>query len=89
MDAAGNLYGSMLGGNSKCEAGCGLVYVYDTAGKFSVLHKFKDSDGNSPGLLSFDEKTGTLYGTTGGGGVYGWGTIFEITSLKNPRGRTQ
>jgi uncharacterized repeat protein (TIGR03803 family) len=45
-----------------------------------TLHKFGfGADGNTPdGGLIFDS-SGNLYGTTQNGGVYGNGTVFEIT----------
>jgi uncharacterized repeat protein (TIGR03803 family) len=48
---------------------------------FSRLHSFNGGkkDGASPyaGMIEVD---GTLYGTTSGGGAYGYGTVFKITS---------
>src|ERR1035438_5403836 len=42
------------------------------------LHSFGNSrDGQNPGSLIFDA-SGNLYGTTGGGGAYGGGTVFEL-----------
>ncbi len=48
--------------------------------KYKVLHAFgagKDG-GGLWGSLVFDMK-GNLYGTTSGGGLYGYGTVFELT----------
>ena len=56
----------------------GFVYKFDAAGKFTILHKFNGSDGYGPGFLNLDETNGTLYGATGLGGAYNWGTIFEF-----------
>jgi len=46
----------------------------------TVLHRFGGaSDGDLPlAGLAFDRK-GRLYGTTSGGGVYGYGTVFRLT----------
>ena len=48
--------------------------------KYKVLHAFgKGQDGAGTwGSLLLDSK-GNLYGTSGGGGLYGYGTVFELT----------
>ncbi len=84
-DAAGNLYGTALGGGSpRCfdGAGCGTVFKVDPTGKLSVLHRFTGGkNGAAPNGLIRDA-TGTLYGTTGGGGTgcgnSGCGTVFKL-----------
>ena len=44
----------------------------------SVLHSFNGSDGGYPsGGLTFDA-AGNLYGTTAGGGSYGYGVVFKL-----------
>jgi uncharacterized repeat protein (TIGR03803 family) len=46
-----------------------------------VLYQFMGApDGGNPEMsaLVFDS-VGNLYGTTAGGGTYGWGTVFELT----------
>jgi uncharacterized repeat protein (TIGR03803 family) len=50
------------------------------AAKFKVIHTFQGStDGVVPeGTLILDAK-GNLYGTTVGGGLYGAGTVFELS----------
>jgi hypothetical protein len=42
------------------------------------LHTFTGSDGMSPTGLVIG-RGGVLYGTTSGGGAYGYGTVFAIT----------
>jgi uncharacterized repeat protein (TIGR03803 family) len=51
----------------------------DTKVKYVLLHSFgSGADGYSPSeLVAID---GSLYGTTGGGGVYGKGTVFSLTA---------
>ncbi len=45
----------------------------------SFCHANRCADGYSPsGGLIFDS-SGSLYGTAGGGGVYGYGTVFRLT----------
>lgn len=84
FDSAGNLYGATSqGGSSTCN--CGLVYELSPAsgGLWSetVLHVFDmtTGDGGWPyGNLILDS-AGNLYGTTGAGGTYGYGTVYEVT----------
>lgn len=47
--------------------------------KFTVLHAFgRGSDGGGAySGVAFDQK-GNLYGTTSGGGVYGYGTVYQL-----------
>jgi uncharacterized repeat protein (TIGR03803 family) len=84
FDASGNLYGATSeGGNlNDCERrGCGVVFelTRNSSGwKESVLHAFTGgNDGAVPGVPILDA-TGNLYGTTGGGGTSGRGTIFKL-----------
>src|SRR5882672_4513191 len=83
-DAMGALYGTTsLGGTS----GFGIAFKLTPPAQpgdpwtESVLHNFTTGtgDGFAPeGPLIFD-KAGNLYGTTAGGGTFGWGTVFELT----------
>ncbi len=80
----GTLYGTTLaGGSHKCDTDdyCGTVFSITTDGQFKVLHSFGafNNDGANPeaALLNVN---GTLYGTTLGGGKYGGGTVFSITT---------
>jgi len=59
----------------------GTVFKIDPAGRETVLHSFNSDsvDGINPfGGLVVD-KAGNLYGTTYGGGTYGYGTVFELS----------
>ena len=87
FDAAGNLYGTTVGGGAKninCPQGCGVVFELSAAGKYTVLYKFKGGfDGAHPyGGLVIDA-SGNLYGTTFTGGqddpMLDCGTVFEIS----------
>jgi uncharacterized repeat protein (TIGR03803 family) len=81
-DGKGNFYGNAASGGlpNACGNGCGTVFKIDTNGLFSVLYTFTGSlDGGIPvGTLTLDS-AGNLYGTTAAGGVYGFGTIFELS----------
>ena len=84
FDAAGNLYGT---------TGAGGTYAYGTAFELTptagggwtetVLHSFNNNgtDGESPLAGLIFDAAGNLYGTTGGGGTYGLGMVFELTPI--------
>ncbi len=81
LDSVGNLYGTTANGGAY---GQGTVFEIAHAGGTwteNVLHSFKaqsTTDGYQPsGGLIFDA-AGNLYGTTGSGGTFGFGTIFEL-----------
>jgi uncharacterized repeat protein (TIGR03803 family) len=81
FDTAGNLYGTTVHGGAHC---CGTVFeLTPKAGggwTEKVLHNFPatDRDGQGPGAVIFDS-AGNLYGTTGAGGAYDEGIVFELT----------
>lgn len=87
FDASGNLYGTTVeGGSSTCQAGvlgCGTVFMLSpTSGggwSESVIHYFSEHDGQTPYSGLILDPTGNLYGVTNWGGIYGWGTAFELT----------
>jgi|HubBroStandDraft_6_1064221.scaffolds.fasta_scaffold04124_2 uncharacterized repeat protein (TIGR03803 family) len=77
-DAAGNLYGTTAYGGSHNE---GVVFKIDQWGKETVLHNFAGgSDGAGPNAGLLLGEADNLYGTTTGGGPYGEGTVFELSS---------
>ncbi|MGB8885888.1 MAG: choice-of-anchor tandem repeat GloVer-containing protein [Candidatus Korobacteraceae bacterium] len=50
------------------------------ASQETVLHSFGNgTDGNSPTTGLIQDGAGNLYGTTVGGGIHGYGTVFELT----------
>jgi uncharacterized repeat protein (TIGR03803 family) len=79
IDAAGNLYGTAGAGR---EAG-GLVFRFSATGSYQVLYRFCSesncADGSAPHGPLIMDRSGHLYGTTGGGGANNDGTIFELT----------
>jgi uncharacterized repeat protein (TIGR03803 family) len=83
-DKTGNLYGTTdAGGDTSCPSefdGCGTVFKLDATGKETVIHKFTGSpDGWGPGEQPLvEDASGNLYGTTGLGGEYGFGSVFRI-----------
>jgi uncharacterized repeat protein (TIGR03803 family) len=80
-DAAGNLYGvTAEGGSKNCKHGrCGVVYRLATDGTYKVLYAFQGgSDGRGPSGNLLLDASGNLYGTTGGGGKFKWGTAYKL-----------
>ena len=78
LDAQGNLYGTTYSGGTY---GDGTVLKLDTTGKETVLYSFTGDWGTAQvhgGGLVLDAE-GNLYGTTGAGGSYGYGTVFKLT----------
>lgn len=80
LDAQGNLYGTTnVGGNSWA----GVAYEVTPAGTETVLHSFCSqpncSDGANPYAGLIADAQGNFYGTTFGGGAYGYGTVFKLT----------
>ena len=76
-DAAGNLYGTATGD----ETSSGTVFKLSPSGtnwKLATLHRFSGPDGGNPMSL-FRDSEGNLYGSTGGGGTYGYGTVYELS----------
>ncbi len=83
FDAAGNLYGTTTTGGSETR---GAVYELSPAAgggwTQTTLHSFTGgSDGSEPEAGLVFDATGNLYGTTAWGGVYGYGTVFELSPL--------
>jgi len=80
-DAAGNLFGTTLGGGDLTCAdgyGCGTVFQLDATGTLTTLHSFNGADGLNPNAVVVRDAAGNLYGTTFGGGAYGFGTVFKL-----------
>ncbi len=76
----GNYYGTTLFGGT----GSGTIFKITPGGTFSVLYTFTsdpgtNTDGAHPEGGLVVGANGNFYGTTDEGGLYGAGTIFEIT----------
>ena len=79
MDAVGNLYGTAYGEGAY---GRGTVFKLTPSGghwAFTDLHDFSGSDGAYPIAGVVQDANGNIYGTTSGGGAYGYGVVFQIT----------
>jgi uncharacterized repeat protein (TIGR03803 family) len=84
LDAFGNLYGTTgFGGSS----GVGTVFTLKTDGAgYRILHAFGEeaSDGQRPMASLFLDDSGTLFGTTSGGGAGQFGTVFSLSVGAHP-----
>ncbi len=86
----GNFYGTTSAlsgplGNTTPGAGAGSVFKITPGGAFTTLHTFcavnpACPDGAFPTAGLIQGTDGAFYGTTQGGGAYGAGSIFKITS---------
>jgi uncharacterized repeat protein (TIGR03803 family) len=81
-DAAGNMYGTAVQGG--ISSGAGVVYEVSPtstgAWKLTVLRSFTGgNDGNLPESGLVFDSSGNLWGTAETGGLYGFGTVYEMT----------
>ena len=77
MDSAGNVYGTTYS-DGPYEGGS--VFEQTPEGTFISLHDFTGAgDGGAPRSNVIIDSNGNLYGTTAGGGAYGYGVVWEIT----------
>jgi uncharacterized repeat protein (TIGR03803 family) len=86
IDAAGNLYGTTVGGGNTTTCGffgCGIVYklTHKNAGWIlNPLYAFNSiPDGYVPYAPVVISSNGAIYGTTFYGGQPGGGTVYELT----------
>lgn len=86
LDSAGNLYGTTESGGTTASGGTayGTVFKVDPAGTESVLYGFMagstDGFGGTQGRLALDS-AGDIYGTTYGGGEFGYGIVYKLVPL--------
>lgn len=81
FDAAGNLYGTTNEGG-KFEYGTVFKLSPNGSGGWTetILHSFgSGTDGQGPLAGLVFDAAGNLFGTTRLGGIYGFGTVFELT----------
>ncbi len=76
LDAGGNLFGTTNAGGS---SGYGTVYeiVHGTTA-ITTIASFNGANGANPQAGVTLDASGNLFGTTGGGGASGHGTVYEI-----------
>jgi uncharacterized repeat protein (TIGR03803 family) len=80
-DAAGNLFGTTVGGGANND---GTVFeiaktITGYASTPTILLSFDGTDGANPVADLTADATGDLFGTTANGGADGNGTVFELT----------
>jgi len=77
LDVDGVFYGTTENGGAN---GFGTVFMLTPQGTETVLYSFAGgaNDGENP-IAGLIDVGGVLYGTTGGGGKAGWGTVFAVT----------
>jgi uncharacterized repeat protein (TIGR03803 family) len=80
LDAHGNVYGASCSGGSLYKYGAVFELTPGAGGTwtYSIPYTFTSTaDGTCPTGLVFDA-AGNLYGVTEGGGIYNYGTAFEL-----------
>jgi uncharacterized repeat protein (TIGR03803 family) len=81
---AGNFYvATQLGGNNQsCADGCGNILRISPSGKATELYAFTpgpDNGAPTPIGALIRDANGVLYGVTGRGGRFGWGSVFKVS----------
>ncbi|MEN9390749.1 MAG: hypothetical protein RL017_46 [Pseudomonadota bacterium] len=78
MDGA--FYGTTFGGGKD---NSGVVFKITPQGQETILHTFKENqiDVQYPHAALTQDSKGNLYGTSFGGGKYGFGTIYKIKDM--------
>ena len=78
-DGRGNLYGTTVSGGAN---GWGTVYEITAEGSYKVLYNFcaliNCADGRQPLGGVVQDRAGSLYGTTIGGGAHNQGIVFKL-----------
>ncbi len=79
----GNFYGTTAGGgkSTNCTSGCGIVFQISPSGSYTNLYSFgsQPGDGLGPQAGLVQGSDSNFYGTTGGGGANGYGTVFRFS----------
>jgi uncharacterized repeat protein (TIGR03803 family) len=75
----GYFYGTTQSGGEGGSCRCGTVFKLTPSGQEAILYSFKGGDDGSVASSALINVGGTLYGTTGGGGTHGDGTVFAVT----------
>jgi uncharacterized repeat protein (TIGR03803 family) len=86
VGATGGLFGTTTAGGVNGAACCGVIFFLsqEIAGNpqytLKILHQFTGASGDGLGPLAglFEDSPWTFWGTTGGGGASGLGTVFKL-----------
>jgi uncharacterized repeat protein (TIGR03803 family) len=79
FDAAGNIYGTSLGGSKKKGTVFELLALGGSQYQHVVLWTFNGTDGVNPYSVPLLDSAGNLYGTASSGGSNNAGVVFEVT----------
>jgi len=82
LDGKGNLYGTASkGGSTHGNAGDGVIFMLNIKSKqLTLVHALTGADGSDPLAALVSDGKGNFYGTTFTGGVFGYGTVFQLNS---------
>src|SRR5664279_2540547 len=88
LDAAGNVYGTTIGGGlgRMCSTGCGTVFQLTPANgpwQETVVHNFDVLHGYYPNSDLIRDASGNLYGTAIASGHYNDGVVFKLAPTAN------
>ncbi len=84
----GNFYGTTFSGGSSHACDyigiqylCGTIFKMSPNGNLNTIVNFNADNGAYPSSLVRGNVDGNLYGTTQGGGNFGYGTTFKVSSI--------
>jgi uncharacterized repeat protein (TIGR03803 family) len=81
----GNLYGTTTYGGANAN---GTIFKITPSGTLTTLHSFDGTDGTEVGSLApvalIQATDGNFYGVSGGGGAYGDGTVYRLSTGLGP-----
>jgi uncharacterized repeat protein (TIGR03803 family) len=79
LNVNGTMYGTTCGGGS-IHGEDGTAFTITPSGDEHVIYSFQRSTGAPPSRGRFVDLKGTLYGTASGGGKYGEGAVFSLST---------
>jgi uncharacterized repeat protein (TIGR03803 family) len=84
FDSAGNLYGTTIGGGDRSD-GAVFELTLGANGRWTAVpvYSFIPPENEEPDAGLIFDSAGNLYGTTLSGGIYGQGTVFELSRGTN------
>jgi uncharacterized repeat protein (TIGR03803 family) len=76
----GTMYGTTNGGGLGTHGAKGTAFTITPSGIEQLIYTFHLPQGAPPGVGALVDLNGTLYGTASGGGKYGQGTVFSLST---------